>query len=461
MSPVVMFIILILGVGISFLIVFIIRSTLEPKKISGVINLVKQGKNAQAAKIAKAIVAKEPRNGLAHYWLGVAYQNDGKGEVALMEFKTVNQISQFGPNLKEIDFRKKMADLFAKFNQPEEALKEYLLLTKLEPSGAENFYNSGLLFERRGRSDMATQYLRKAIELDPRSGPSHYLLGTILYREKKSVEAKSEFEFALKYESGNADAFFFLGKIQKENHDFTAALVAFEKAERSPELKVKALVERGGCYMSLNDMDRAIPELERAVKMSKDEGSNETLYARYFLSMCYEKLRKLDLAIVQWEKIYLKKPSFKDVSEKLSNYQEFRTDDTMKDYIASSKEEFLEICQSIITTSMMLAIRDVAEAADTIDIVAVEGDSGKWLGAKKIPKLVRFLRLPDVLEDSVIRKLLEDMKRLNIIRGAIITSSGFTRTAIDFAENRPVELFNKDKLQELLDKCSFFKSPQK
>ena len=48
-----------------------------------------------------------------------------------MEYKSVNQIGIFGPTIPEAEFRTKMAQIFIRFNQAEEALKEYLLLVKL------------------------------------------------------------------------------------------------------------------------------------------------------------------------------------------------------------------------------------------------------------------------------------------------------------------------------------------
>jgi tetratricopeptide (TPR) repeat protein len=446
----VVILIVILGVAIGFLSWFILRMLTAPRQAKAVADQVKQGKTSQAVRTAKAILAKDPRNAEARWLLGQAYLGDGKPELALMEFKAVNQIGQFGPEVPEIEFRRQIAGLFERFNQTEEALKERLLLTKLEPGAALNFYEAGRLFDDRGRTDVAVNYLRKAIELDARLAQAHHRLGLILFRTKHPIEAKAAFESAIKWEPENFEAFFHLGRIHKEMNDWTAALVAFEKASRDPNFKVKSLVERGGCYMSQGALDKAIPELERAVKLIKDESAPESLYGRYFLAMCYEKERELDKAIEHWEKIYAKKPGFRDVAEKLTQYQEYRTDDQMKDYLVCGREEFMELCKALVQGPMALSIRDAAEIQNGVEIIAVEGDSDKWLGAKKIPRLIRFLRSADNLEDGAIRGLIEQMKKLSISRGAIVTSSGFTRTALEFAENRSVELFVKEQLQEML-----------
>ncbi|MEW6563984.1 MAG: tetratricopeptide repeat protein [Spirochaetota bacterium] len=453
--------IIILGTGIGFLSYFLFKSIFIPKKIESIDNLIKQGKIQTAIRAARSLINQDPRNADAHYMLGKAYLADNKSELALMEFKAVNQIALFGPHIPENEFRKTIAQLFVKYNQIEEALKEYLLLIKMEAYQADHYYWAGKLFSERNRSDMALNYLRKAVELDPRHSKAHYELGLLLYREKKPIEAKSELEAALKLQGDNPQAYYLLGKLQKEAHDYVAALLSFEKAQRDNDLKVKALVERGGCYMSMNAIDKAIPELERAIKSSSDESSQETLYARYFLAMCYEKNRELDRAIEQWEKIYVKKPNFRDVAEKLSQYQEFRTDDKMKDYLTSGQNEFMEICKALVSQGMSLQVRDVTEIQNGCDIIAVEGDAAKWRNVRKLPRLIRFYRKPEMIDDNLVRMLMEQMKKLNMTRAVIVTSSGFTRSAQEFADSRPVELINKDQLQELLNKTDIYGNAKK
>ncbi|MCX7949245.1 MAG: tetratricopeptide repeat protein [Treponemataceae bacterium] len=450
-----------LSVIIGFLLYFLIKSIILPIKVESIAKLIKQGKLQQAIKTAKAVIQREPRNAEAHYLLGNAYLADNKAELALMEFKMVNQIALFSPLVPEAEFRKQIASLFVRFNQIEEALKEYLLLIKLEPYTAEHYYWAGKLFSERNRTDMAISYLKKAVELDPRHGKAHYELGVLLYRDKRPIEAKEELETALRLQNDLNQAYYLLGKIQKESHDYVAALLSFEKAIRDPELKIKALVERGGCYMSMNAIDKAIPELERAVKAATDESSPEVLYARYFLAMCFEKNRELDRAIEQWEKIYAKKPNFRDVAEKLSQYQEFRTDDKMKDYLTSGQNEFIEICKALVTQGLSLLVKDYNEIPNGCDIIAIEGDQAKWRNVKKLPRLLRFYRMPELIDEATVRAVLEQMRKLNITRGAIFTSSGFSRSAMEFSESRPLELYNKDQLQNLLDRVDIYSNLKK
>ena len=83
----------------------VIRLVAMPKKLETVKKLLKQGKNQAAAKLAKQIVAKDPQNYAVHYYLGKAYLADNRGELALIEFKTVNEHALFASSLPEIPFR--------------------------------------------------------------------------------------------------------------------------------------------------------------------------------------------------------------------------------------------------------------------------------------------------------------------------------------------------------------------
>lgn len=441
-------IILILGAAIGFVTFFVAKSVLAPKRINSVAELIKNNKATAAARAAKKLILKEPRNADAHYLLGLAYCADDKPELALMEFQTVNQIGQFDGYTKELPFRKKIAELYENFNQPEEALKEYLLLLKMEPENGNNYYKAGHLFEQRNKSDRAVTYYRKALELEPRHSQARMRLGMLYYRAKRTADARAELEAAIKAQSDNYEAYFYLGKIQKEMKELIPALASFEKATKSPVFRAKALIERGGCYLSSGNNDAAIGELERAIKHIKPEEKNELLYARYFLATALERMRRIERAVDEWEKIYAIKPNFKDTAAKLGEYQELRTDDHMKDYMTSNSEEFLQIC-SKVTQALGLSVRDSRTVGEGCEIIGVESQS-KWRNARKLPTMIRFLRVSDIVDESTVRTLHEEMKNQNITRGLIVSSGGFSRTAVEFAESRPIDLYNKDKLQELL-----------
>jgi tetratricopeptide (TPR) repeat protein len=439
--------IIILGLAIAVVAYFLLRSILAPKKVGSLQTMLSQGKSAGVIKAAKQLVQKDARNADAHYLLGLAYDQDGKQELALMELKTVNEIGNFDGIVDEVPFRKKISELYLKFNQAEEALKEYLLLAKREPNNADYYYHIGRIFEERNRNDKAAAYYKKAVDLNPRNADAHTRLGLILYRAKRLTDARTELDQAVRVQPENCEAWYYIGKILKDNRDCVSAMSAFEKASREQEYKVKSLIERGGCLISMNSIDRATSELERAAKLA-EAGSNEELYARYFLAHCHEKSRRIERAVEEWEYIYSKKRNFRDVAEKLGKYQELRTDDRLKDFLTMSHDEFLDVCKR--TTEVIgLTVRDARDIDGGCEIIAVENTS-KWRNARAMPKLIRYLRIAEIIDESSVRDTHEEMRKQSITRGLIITSSTFSRLAQDYAESRPIDLYNKDKLQSLL-----------
>ena len=442
-------VIIILGIGIAVVSFFLIRAIAAPKRVETLQNLLKQNKTQAAIKGAKQIIAKDARNADGHYLLGLAYNAEEKRELALMEFKTVSQIGHFGGLVQEVPFRQKIAELYANFNQPDEALKEYLLLIRRDPLNSDTYYRVGNLFELRDRSGKAAGYYKKATEVDPRNAAAHARFGMLLYRAKRSLEAREHLDMATRLDSENYEAWYYIGKILKDAGDCVAALSAFEKANRDPELKVKALIERGGCFIKLDNMERAIAELDRAANLA-DAESNELLYARYFLAHCYEKTRQIESAVGEWETIHSIKPRFKDVAEKLSKYQGLRADDRIKDFLTVGQEKFVDICKQA-TESMGLTVRDIQSIEGGCEIIAVEPTS-KWRNVRAMPKLIRYFRLADTVGESTVRDAHEEMKKQNITRGLLVTSSSFSRMATEYAQSRPIDLYSRERLQSLLQK---------
>nr|WP_318739352.1 tetratricopeptide repeat protein [uncultured Treponema sp.] len=446
--------IIFLAAGVLLLLFFVIKAVASPKKIEGLQKLVKQGKIPAAIKLAKTIIQKDPQNYLAHYYLGKAYLKDGKSELALMELKYVDQHAVFDEKLSELDFRQEIAPLYLKFNQPDEALKQYLLLTKLNPRDAENFFNCAKIYDMKGKSDSALGFYDKTIKLNRRHVKAHAAMGLLLFRAKQLQESKKEIDLAISLSPETFSTYYYLGKILKENKDYSAAVKAFEKSGRDAEFRLKSLVEAGTCYMAGNSIDNAINCFERAIASPKDHDKNEALYARYFLATCYEKSRKIEKAIEQWEAIYAKNRSFRDVSAKLSEYKDLQANDSLKEFLTSSDEEFSKICQTACLKGMGLEPQQVLVLKWGCQIIATEAKNADWRSVRKQLFLVKFFRETDPLEDVVIRKTLDETKSQGCIKAFICSSSGFTRSAASAAENRPCELIGKEQLEKILDKSS-------
>lgn len=431
----------------------IIKNMVSPKKLETIPKLIKSGKTQNAIRIAKQVLAKDQKNYIAHYYLGKAYIKENRKELAVIEYKTVNENALFGEGINEISFRKEFAQLLMQFNQQNDALTNYLLLTKLDPHDAENFYQVGKIYEQQNRYDMALGFMQKCAMLDKKHAKAHAEIGLMLYRTKQYNDAKREIDMALKLSPETYSSYYYLGKILKDAKDVPGALKAFEKAQRDQEVKQKAIIEHGSCYMVVNRYDNAAVDFQRAIDLDKADSNPETLYARYFLAVCYEKSRKIDKAIEQWEAIYKRNKGFRDVSAKLSEYKDLQANDYLKDYLTCSNEEFPLICKNATIKALNLQVLSCDAKKWGCQITAVNKGDDSWMALRKQVLMIRYYRDPEPIADQQVIESLDVMKSQNYVKGYMFSSSGFTTTAKRYAENRPVELIEKQKLEAVLSKA--------
>ena len=446
-------IIAIAAVVIISLIIVILKTIVSPKKIDAIPRLIKQGKTQNAIKIAKQLIAKDQKNYLAHYYLGKAYIKENRTELAVIEYKNVNDNALFGEGINELTFRSEYSQLLLKYNQQNEALKNFLLLTKLDPQNAENFYQVGRIYEDQNRYDLALGFMQKCAMLDKRHAKAHAEIGLMLYRTKQFNEAKKEIDMAIKLSPETYTSYYYLGKILKDAKDLQGAIKSFEKAQRDPELKQKAIIEHGSCYMIAGRIDNALVDFQRAIELDKEGTQAETLYARYFLAACYEKSRKIDKAIEQWEAIYKRNKSFRDVSAKLSEYKDLQANDYLKDYLTCSNEEFPYICKNAVIKGLGLQVLSCDQKKWGCQITGVNKSDESWMAVRKQVVFIRFYREPEPVEEAQLHEALDEMKTLNSVKSFLFSRSGFNTAAKRYAENRPVELIEKQKLEALLSKA--------
>ncbi len=438
----------ILFVLITIFVMYILSTYVFPRKIEEIAKMIEAGQTKLAIKKLNDIIEKDERNSYAHYLLAEAYSRENNIQYAILEYRQVLKIGKFDDKVNEAAIRAKLAKIFLERNALDDAKKEYLILTKIDPDNFENYYQLGVMFFNANNNDKAAAYLKKSVSCNNKYGQSYYYLGQIYYRMGNHQEAKQMFLESIKLEQNSYRSHYFLGLVLRQLGDYEWAVKEFEVAQRDDDIKVKCFLAKGTCFLEREHLPKAVIEFERGLKFAK-RGSDTELNLRYFLAEAQEKMRDLHSAISNWEKISEVNKSFRDVPDKLKSYSEFRQDDSIKDFMIAGLAQFEHLTRKICE-SMGLMILDIDIISDTeIEIIATETE-GKWRNTRRSNRIIRIIRTTDTVTDKLLRKINENMKPKNATRAIIISTGEFSQAAVDFSNTRPIELYGKSELVKLL-----------
>lgn len=430
--------------GLYFFHIFI-----APRKIEEIARMIDAGQTGLAIKRLNEALEKDDRDSYVHYLLAEAYKKEGNIQYAILEYRQVLKLGKYNEKVNEVDIRVKLAAIYKERNAIDEAKKEYLILTQIDPLNYQNFFELGVIYYNNGMFDKAVSYLKKSAAINSNHDQTFYYIGQTMYRLANYQEAKQALAEAIKIDQGNYKAHYFFGLVLRQLGDYEWAIKEFEVAGKSDDLRVKCFLAKGTCYIERDQYPKAIFEFEKGLKFAR-KGSDAELNLRYFLADAQEKMRDLHSAIGNWEIIAKVKKNFKDVSGKLKLYADFRQDDNVKDFLIAGLAQF-EILSRKLVEAMGYNISEIEIDEMEVDIIAIEPE-GRFRNLRRGNRLIKIIRSTDIINDDVLRKLHESMKNKSATRVMIIAAGEFSQSAIEFANTRPIDLLGKAELVSLLKK---------
>lgn len=441
-----------LGIGIIGVIglfgVYVFKTYVVPKKIEELAEMLKSGHLGPAIKKLQAMLEENPRDPYVHYLLAEAYYKQQNFQQAILEYNQVLKINKFSNNVREGHVRSRLGNIYLAQKNLDGAKKEFIILTKLEPNNAENFFQVGSLFDQGGLAEKSLPYFKQAAKINRNHSPSFTAIGRIEYNSSKIQDAKMALTEAVKLDNTNSEAHYYLGMCLKNQRDFDWAIREFEQALRDENFKPKAYLGRTMCYIEKDNFGAAISESDKGLVIAQKGGEVE-LNLQYFKAMAAEKKRDFHTAIKAWERIISVNAKFKDVARKLEEYAEFRTDDTVKDFLIASPGKFEAITRHMIE-SMEMSILDLDVVSDSeVKAVATEAE-GTWRSTKRSNHLIAVFRTTEPVAERTLRALHEEMRNNNYARGMVFSTGDFTAGAKNYCSSRPIELCSKEQLTSAL-----------
>ncbi|MDH4261990.1 MAG: tetratricopeptide repeat protein [Spirochaetia bacterium] len=424
---------------------YIFKMYFLPKRIDEIAVMIESGQVALALKKLLALVEDDDHNPYIHFLLGEAYLKNGQTAEAIMEYKQAVRYVVRDSKIKEENIRARLAKLYLDTHNYNEAKKEFLILTKLAPNVGDNFYQVGLLFENAGLGDKALPYYIQAAKIQPRHSDAQYHIGAIQYNAKNIRSAKEALTEAVRVNPKHYAAHYYLGQCLRSEKELDAAMREFDASSKDSAWRGRATMGKGLCYYEKEQYRKAITEFESALESA--EGSNELkLNSYYFIAASAEKLRDFNLAINNWEKIMEINPKFRDTPEKLATFEEFRTHDSIKDFMIASPGKFEKICRDLVEKEGY-NVTDLEVKNDSlVTLIAVDSGDQGFRTSKRPSTLFFIFRTTEQISEKELRIMHESMRAKSITKGICMTTGEFSTQAELFCQSRPIELKDKKEL---------------
>ncbi len=426
------------------------RSFFMPVHMDHIAKMIESGQAKAAVSALNAILAKEPGNHHARYYLALAYKTAGQLDRALVEMRHVAKYIGVLKEIKEIDFRTQLAALYDQLKIYDEAFKEYLLLSQMDSKNFFFLFKLGDMYMKKGTYDRALKTFQMSYKLNPNYEETIFNIGYLLINANAHRDAKPFLDKAVKLAPANARYWYYLGMACQKMDQLEAAINAFDKAQNDEEYAVRAYLQKGTAYVAIGSIEQAIVEMQAGAKHIKRESDPSALNLRYMLAQSLEKNRDLPSAIEQWEKINQAESAFRDVPQKLSLYKELRYDDNLKDFMIISDNKFQKYCTNLVT-SMNYNVMEIFAKDKVVNISAIiKTEKGEAAGNLRNTVLFKITRDTRPIQESVIREFAEEVKSRRVTKGIFITSGEFTKESVAFADTRPIDLYDQRGLTRLL-----------
>jgi len=436
---IVLFLFVLLFVG------FLLIKVRQKKRYDRASALFKGGKYREALHIFLELLARNPRSRVYTWNIGLCYERIENYEMALVEYNKLLMSTSFGPSLSEAEIHHKIALLSFKIGNIDRAWKEFQIVTGLDPEHSEAFYHLGLIAVKRNEMQRAVEFFEKACLHDRDLGGAFLGLGKANFKLNHFEKAKKALERAIEIEPPIAESHFYYAMILEKDRSYKRSIEEFELSIGDEQFKFLSLLHLGNVYMALNDRKQAFNYFEEALSFGTSD-SRELVEAKYQYANYLVDAGDINKALKLWGQIDSVQPLYKDVRNKIDIYSEINKSANLTKFITMSKAEFLSAARRLCETLKVTVEKISTEKKDFMEFIGTFR-----VGRDEHVCIVDIARWINEVGEIPVRELLEKMGDRSASKGFFITSSHYTQRALDLSNIRPLELIDKEGLEQLLE----------
>ena len=426
----------------------LLLSFLGKKKESAGSQKVKHKDRASIIRAATKRLAQNPRDPEGLSAMGGVYYTEQEWEKAYTTYEVLVDLAPSNPKLDQFECSLRFGVAAVKTNRLQEAVKGFLLARKIKPDHFEVNYNLGYICYLQKEYEKAIPFLKQALHEDSENVLAQRYMGFSLHKAHRYRDALSFLKKALDLQPDDKEVLFAMAECLFESGATERALKIFSHLRPDPVLGPQSALYAGLIHVQTNQFDKAVVDFDIGLKhdnIPADIGND----LRYKLAGTLIKTQDLGRALLVLKEIQKITPGYKDVPALIVRYQELNQNKNLQIYLMALQSDFVALCRKIVVQffpGAKVKITDISVFADYSDIVS-EIDTPKWSDIV----VFRFFRSQGAVGELLLRDFHGRIKDLKAGKGICLSAGTFTEESRRFTEGRPVDLFDKDKLNKILN----------
>lgn len=380
--------------------------------------------------------------------MGNIHYQEQDWEKAYPIYEILIDLAPGNPKLDEFEASLRYGVSAIKTNRLQEAIKGLLTARKLKPNHFEVNYNLGYICYLQKEYDKAVPFLRQALITDTENVLAQRYMGFSLHRTHRYRDALAYLKKAIDLQPDDKESLFAMAECLFESGAIDRSLKIFTHLRPDPVLGPQSALYSGIIHAQMNQHDKAVVDFEIGLKhenISK-EITNELMYK---MAVTLIKNQDIPRALATLKDLQKITQGYKDVPALILRYQELNQNKNLQTYLMAVQSEFVTLCRKIVVQfypGAKVKITDISVFADYTDIVS-EIDTPKWSDIV----IFRFFRSQGSVGELLLRDFHGRIKDLKAGKGICMTAGLFSDESRRFTEGRPIDLFDKDQLNRILN----------
>ena len=281
--------------------------SVNAEKLRVALEYHQSGMIEEAELLYKEVIADEPENDMAQYFLGIfAYE---RNEID----KAIAFISKAARLNPEANYYKDLGEIFLNIGEPDKAIENYKISITLAPDDTNSFFNLGMAYFNKKEFNETIKYFKLALELNPQDAVIYNKLGAVYRYNKEYNEAIKCYNKAIEIFPDFDEAYLGLGILFQGLEKSDEAIYYYEKSlQLKPDYSA---------YFNLALSYYAKCEIDQAIRccINSIELNNEFIDAHIFLGVAYMDLGNIDEAEKCYNKALEIDPDSHEVIHSLSS----------------------------------------------------------------------------------------------------------------------------------------------